>query len=82
DRSSGKRVYDGWPTDDPRSATIWEAFKPDSEPERYTRQDAIASKRNEILELIRAGRRNAESAVVDPVEEQPPSFVEQQGGVY
>ncbi|KPF65281.1 penicillin-binding protein 1A [Porphyrobacter sp. AAP60] len=82
DRSSGKRVYDGWPTDDPRSATIWEAFKPDSEPERYTRQDAIASKRNEILELIRAGRRNAESAVVDPVEERPPSFVEQQGGVY
>lgn len=82
DRSSGKRVYDGWPTDDPRSATIWEAFKPDSEPERYTRQDAIAAKRNEILELIRAGRRNAESAVVDSVEEQPPSFVEQQGGVY
>ncbi len=82
DRSSGKRVYDGWPTDDPRSATIWEAFKPDSEPERYTRQDAIASKRNEILELIRAGRRNAESAVVDPVEERPANFVEQQGGVY
>jgi penicillin-binding protein 1A len=82
DRSSGKRVYDGWPTDDPRSATIWEAFKPDSEPERYTRQDAIASKRNEILALIRAGRRNAESAVVDPVEERPASFVEQQGGVY
>ena len=56
DRRSGKRVFDGWPTDDPRSAIIWEAFKPDTEPERYTRQDAIAAKRNEILALIRAGR--------------------------
>lgn len=65
DRRSGKRVFDGWPTDDPKSAIIWEAFKPDTEPERYTRQDAIAAKRNEILALIRAGRQSAESAVVD-----------------
>lgn len=70
DRRSGKRVFEGWPTDDPKSAIIWEAFKPDTEPERYTRQDAIAAKRNEILALIRAGRQNAESAVVDaPVDE-------------
>ncbi len=65
DRRSGKRVFEGWPTDDPKSAIIWEAFKPDTEPERYTRQDAIAAKRNEILALIRAGRQNAESAVID-----------------
>ncbi len=65
DRFSGKRVFDGWPTDDPKSAIIWEAFKPDTEPERYTRQDAIAAKRNEIIALIRAGRQSAESAVVD-----------------
>lgn len=65
DRRSGKRVFDGWPTDDPKSAIIWEAFKPDTEPERYTRQDAIAAKRNEILALIRAGRQNAAEAVVD-----------------
>jgi len=82
DRRSGKRVFDGWPTDDPKSAIIWEAFKPDTEPERYTRQDAIASKRNEILALIRAGRRNAESAVVDVPEEQPIEFVEEQGAVF
>ena len=65
DRRSGKRVFDGWPTDDPKSAIIWEAFKPDTEPERYTRQDAIAAKRNEIIALIRAGRQNAAEAVVD-----------------
>lgn len=65
DRRSGKRVFEGWPTDDPKSAIIWEAFKPDTEPERYTRQDAIAAKRNEIIALIRAGRQSAESAVVE-----------------
>ncbi len=80
DRRSGKRVFDGWPTDDPKSAIIWEAFKPDTEPERFTRQDAIAAKRNEILALIRAGRQNAESAVVDaPPEPEPDSLVE--GGI-
>ncbi len=65
DRRSGKRVFEGWPTDDPKSAIIWEAFKPDTEPERYTRQDAISAKRNEIIALIRAGRQSAESAVVE-----------------
>jgi penicillin-binding protein 1A len=80
DRRSGKRVFDGWPTDDPKSAIIWEAFKPDTEPERYTRQDEIASRRNEILALIRAGRQNAESAVVDTPEETGGAIDEQVGG--
>ena len=79
DRRSGKRVFDGWPTDDPKSAIIWEAFKPDTEPERYTRQDAIAAKRNEILALIRAGRQSAAAAVVDTPPEEG-NFVEE-GGV-
>jgi penicillin-binding protein 1A len=74
DRRSGKRVFDGWPTDDPKSAIIWEAFKPDTEPERYTRQDAIAARRNEILALIRAGRRSAETAVADE-----PDFLDEGG---
>jgi penicillin-binding protein 1A len=71
DRRTGKRVFDGWPSDDAKSAIIWEAFKPDTEPERYTRQDEIASRRNEILELIRAARRNAERAVVDEPDQEP-----------
>lgn len=82
DRRTGKRVFDGWPTDDPRSAIIWEAFKPDTEPERYTRQDEIAARRNEILALIRAGRQNADSAVIEDNPDQPVDFVEEQGGVY
>jgi len=82
DRRSGKQVFDGWPSDDPRSEIIWEAFKPDTEPERYTRQDEIAARRSEILQLIRAGRQNAERAVVDTPAAVPPSFVEEQGGIY
>jgi penicillin-binding protein 1A len=35
DRRSGKRVFGVWPgSEERRSATIWEAFKPDSEPRR------------------------------------------------
>lgn len=80
DRRSGKRVLDGWPTDDPKSAIIWEAFKPDTEPERFTRQDEIAARRNEILQLIRAGRQNAAGAVVADNPDALPGLAEEQGG--
>jgi penicillin-binding protein 1A len=83
DRRTGKRVFEGWPTDDPRSAIIWEAFKPDTEPERFTRQDEIAARRNEILQLIRAGRENAAGALADEDNpDGPRDFVEEQGGIY
>ena len=79
-RRTGKRVLDGWPTDDPRGDIIWEAFKPDTEPERSTRQDEIAAKRDEILSLIRAGRQRGTSAAQS--EGQPANFAEEQGGIY
>ena len=34
DRASGRPVYGAWPSDDPKAAVIWEAFKPESEPRR------------------------------------------------
>ncbi len=37
DRRSGRRVYGAWPTQDPKAAVIWEAFKPESEPRRIIR---------------------------------------------
>ncbi|WP_114520059.1 transglycosylase domain-containing protein [Altererythrobacter sp. ZODW24] len=58
-RKTGKRVFDGWPGTDPKAAVIWEAFKPDTEPPRTTRQDEIAAKRDEILALIKRGRQGA-----------------------
>ncbi len=82
DRRTGKRVYSGWPSSDPKSAIIWEAFKPDTEPDRSTRQDEIAAKRDEILELIRTSRNQASNRQVESSDGQPEDFVEDQGGLY
>ncbi|WP_425504510.1 penicillin-binding protein 1A [Qipengyuania soli] len=84
DRVTGKRVFEGTPTDDPKASIIWEAFKPDTEPPRATRSDAIAAKRNEILELIRRARQgpSAESKAKESNATRPGDFVEEQGGVY
>jgi penicillin-binding protein 1A len=76
DRRTGKRVLDGWPSDDPRSPIIWEAFKPDTEPERYTRQDEIAARRNELLALIREGLRSVERALAENNSDQLERLVE------
>jgi penicillin-binding protein 1A len=44
DRKSGKRVYGGWPDDDPKGAVIWEAFKAETEPKRSIRQDELTAR--------------------------------------
>ena len=82
DRRSGKRVFGGEPSDDPKAAVIWEAFKPDTEPDRATRQDEIAAKRNELLELIRDGRRGGERTARATADTGPGDFVEERGGIY
>ena len=83
DRQSGKRVFDAWPTNDPKASVIWEAFKPDTEPPRATRQDEIAARRNEILEMVRRGRQaNARAATARQQEEAQSDFVAEQGGIY
>jgi penicillin-binding protein 1A len=80
DRRSGKRVFDRWPTDDPLADTIWEAFKPDTEPPRATRQDEIAAMRTELIDLIRRAKEGP-AAGADELG-QPKDFVEDQGGLY
>ena len=84
DRVSGKRVHSGTPTGGAKSSVIWEAFKPDTEPPRETVADIIASKREQILALIRRGRGEARRAVPEQVETEEPEedFVEDQGGLY
>ncbi|MEM1197068.1 MAG: transglycosylase domain-containing protein [Pseudomonadota bacterium] len=79
DRRTGKRVFEGWPSDDPLSDIIWEAFKPDTEPRRSTRQDEIAAKRAEILALIEAGRTGELGGREEGI---PENFAEDQGGIY
>ena len=75
-------MFEGTPSNEPTASIIWEAFKPDTEPPRATRSDAIAAKRNEILELIRRGRQGALSARARDGGDQPNDFVEDQGGIY
>ena len=80
DRRTGKRVFDRWPSSDPLTEVIWEAFKPDTEPQRSTRQDEIAAKRAEILALIEAGRNGEISNSREGG--LPDNFAEDQGGIY
>ncbi len=83
DRRTGKRVFDGWPSNDPQASIIWEAFKPDTEPRRSTRQDELDAMREEILDLLRRGRTAQDGAGAggqrDGAQE---NFAEEQGGIY
>jgi penicillin-binding protein 1A len=83
DRVSGKRVFDGWPTDDPRASVIWEAFKPDTEPRRSHRQDATDALRELVLAQLRRGTNSGQGGGDEVPDEAPPSdFAEEQGGLY
>jgi penicillin-binding protein 1A len=66
DRSSGRRVFSGWPTSDPKSAIIWEAFKPENEPKRPSRKEQL-----KIEEQLTRPRASEDS-----------DFLQRQGGIY
>lgn len=82
DRRTGKRVFDAWPSDEPLAPVIWEAFKPDTEPGRETRQDEISAMRDEMLRLIRRGIKGVDEGGLGAGDGQPRDFVEDQGGIY
>jgi penicillin-binding protein 1A len=71
DRASGKRVFGAWPGDDPKSAVIWEAFKPESEPRRPTR-------RGEAIPKVEAAKKKAQRA--DGPRDS--DFLQREGGIY
>ncbi|MBV1917431.1 MAG: transglycosylase domain-containing protein [Sphingomonadaceae bacterium] len=80
DRQSGKRVFDAAPGDEPKSAVIWEAFKADSAPDRWTRADEFSEKRDALIAQIRLSRELADAGQGSSSE--PKDFAEEQGGVY
>lgn len=84
DRRTGRRVFDGTPSDDPKSAIIWEAFKPDTEPRRQARADELDSLRQTILAELRAANTTPRQRVRQErkEEEELMDFVESQGGIY
>jgi len=67
DRMSGRPVYGGWPSADPKSAIIWEAFKPESEPRRAARRAAAPV----AAASARAAERPRDS-----------DFLQREGGIY
>lgn len=70
DRRTGKRVYGGWPSDDPKTAIIFEAFKPETEPRISMRRDELAER--------------AKQEVAGPTARRDVSrdFAGEQGGIY
>ena len=82
DRVSGRQVMGAEPSDDPKAAIIWEAFKPDTEPKRYTAQDEFARKRDALVAEIRAARADRIRASRPVTTNEPADFVEEQGGLY
>lgn len=84
DRRSGNPVFDGWPTDAPQAAVIWEAFKPDTEPRRSRRQGETDQLRELVLAQLRRGDDAGSSAsgAAEGQGEQQTDFVEESGGIY
>jgi penicillin-binding protein 1A len=89
DRRSGRRVFDAWPSDEPTAAVIWEAFKPDTEPRRASRQDETSQLRELILAQLRRGTQSGANGGASGAARRaggsqgaPEDFVEEQGGLY
>jgi penicillin-binding protein 1A len=68
-------VFGAWPTDEPKAAVIWEAFKPESEPRRSIRRDEMANRPPEkVVRKVRVQRPQAQQRDSD--------FLQNQGGIY
>ena len=84
DRVSGKQVTGGEPGNEAGSTIIWEAFKPNTEPQRWTKADDFAAKRDALIAQIRNSNAGPARSTVDketkPTEAK--DFAEEQGGVY
>jgi penicillin-binding protein 1A len=73
DRASGRKVAGGWPTSDPLAGVIWEAFKPESEPQRRRRTPAEEAAERKTVEKKAAPATKAPS---------DSDFLQRQGGIY
>jgi penicillin-binding protein 1A len=87
DRASGRRVFGTFPVrEDPKSAVIWEAFQPESEPRRTLRragEEAALAAAAPRSERRRAPSRPRQEAP-KPAEPAAPAedFLARQGGIY
>jgi len=81
DRRSGKRVFDGWPTQEYTPAIIWEAFKPDTEPRRSLDRQPLEEKRLAAIAALRAASEERATRAAGP-RRIDDTFLEDQGGIY
>jgi penicillin-binding protein 1A len=79
DRRSGRKVFGTWPTDDPKAAVIWEAFKPESEPRRSIRREQVADSQPAVLKAKARRPAPARTAAAKP---QESDFLQREGGIY
>ena len=91
DRRSGKRVFGGWPGDDPQSTVIWDVFKPETEPKRSIRKEdllaRLEAKKAQIKAQRRAARRaptasTSSSSSDTPTVARDNEFLVEEGGIY
>jgi len=71
DRVSGNKVFSGTPSEDFKSAIIWEAFKADSEVARTSRQDSLAKQRDALIAQIRRGSQARAAQTEDAAAIEP-----------
>lgn len=74
DRGSGRKVSGGWPSNDPLSPIIWEAFKPEAEPRR--------GRRNLEQEEQAKTKAAAPKAAPKAERQSDSDFLQREGGIY
>jgi penicillin-binding protein 1A len=79
DRRSGRKVFGAWPTDEPKAAVIWEAFKPESEPRRSIRREQVADAQPAVA---KAKARRPAPARPRRQQAQESDFLQREGGIY
>ena len=75
ERSSGRRVYGGWPGTGNEGAIIWEAFKAETEPRRSMRSDEVPEARTATRQRSADSEQRRDGAA-----QTQGDFVERQGG--
>ncbi len=61
DRISGKRIFSGSPSDDPKSSVIWEAFKAESEARQGIGTEELEKQRAALINAIKRGSQRGSS---------------------
>ncbi|GAA4011193.1 penicillin-binding protein 1A [Sphingomonas swuensis] len=87
DRATGRRVFGTFPVrEDPKSAVIWEAFQPETEPRRTIRRSptVLAAAEAPTVRRRPAATPRSRPRADAPAQATPPAddFLARQGGIY